>query len=148
MSGDATTAFVVLACAQALTAVLLVGATIFYAWRTHDMANEMRRARELQSRSNVQLRLEHNDWNPAVMQLVIHNTGAGAALDVSVSFTPDIWHPLLRQKNTNLRMSEIRLFKGIAKLAGGQQVVTFFDTSMHYFNDKVNRPGKSGGSKP
>lgn len=135
MNGDATTAFVVLACVQAVIAIVLVAATSFYAWRTHDMANEMRLARELQARSNVQLRLEHNDWNPAVIQLVLQNAGAGAALNVRVVFTPDIWHPLLRQKGTNLRMSEIKLFKGVARIAGGQQIVTFFDTSMHYFHD-------------
>ncbi len=68
----------------ALVAVL-VGATCYYAWRTHSMVKEMREARRMQLLPRLKLTLHWIGVNHSDVRIV--NAGVGPAVDVEM----DVW---------------------------------------------------------
>ncbi|MBM2810492.1 MAG: hypothetical protein HW416_1251 [Chloroflexi bacterium] len=85
---------------QAVTTVILVAVTGFYAWQTQKQAraaratiDEMVRMREAQARAHLAIEIWPWDRRYKLFDLAIRNYGGGPARDVRVVFDPDIRYP-------------------------------------------------------
>lgn len=114
--------------------IVLVVVTTWYAWQTQQMVREMRRAREAQLTPSVELRVEHERWNPAVLALVVHNTGGGPARNVSFAFDKRVPYKL-SSGGEPLALSDLKVFQRIPFLSAGQQLIIYFDVFANYWNN-------------
>jgi hypothetical protein len=84
----------VMTAASVVLTIVLVAITGYYAWRTGQMVDEMRRARGASLLPKITLSFEH--LGGPVVSVVVTNTGAGPALDVDLTMSYELGGPQVR----------------------------------------------------
>ena len=103
-----------------LFALVVAGATVFYAVLTNRLVSETKRMREVQTEPALAISIDPSEHGLNFINLVIANTGAGPARDVRLSAAPDF------MRFQGQRISELGIFKyGIKHLAPGQNITVF-----------------------
>jgi hypothetical protein len=107
-----------------LFSLVVAGATVFYAVLTHRLVSETKRMREVQTEPALSIWSEPSDHGINFLNLVIENSGQGAAHEIALVPTPNF------QRFRGKYLGDLGLFKhGIRHLAPRQRI-TFFLTSM------------------
>ena len=126
----ASTALVV--AITAISGILLFITTAYYTLKTRDMANEMKRQRVILEAPAVSVRIVPNSKYSSLLNVVIKNTGGGAAYDVSIRFDPDLpyW-------DTHLNL--LRIFQKMPLLDKGESIEFVFASAIEYYNSSNPR---------
>lgn len=102
--------------ASVLVTISLVFVTIIYVFLTWRMAKEAKTMRKLQSEPNVIVFYRPKEESINIVELVIKNTGLGAAHNIKLNVSPDFKY------RTGNKISEINLFKnGIVFLGPNEE---------------------------
>jgi hypothetical protein len=103
-----------------LFSFVVAAATVVYARLTHHLVSKTRRMRKAQTDPELVVRIQPNETWINLIEFVVENNGAGAALDVRLTAVPDF------EYEKGKRLSEFGIFKhGIRMLAPRQSVKTF-----------------------
>lgn len=111
----------------AISGILLFGATAVSTMKTRDMATEMKLQREILEKPAVSVRIVPNSRHSHLLNVVIKNTGGGAAYDVSIRFDPDLpyW---------NSHLNQLRIFQNMPLLDKGESIEFVFASTIEYYN--------------
>lgn len=105
--------------AGATGTALLAGITFAYVLATRAMVREMRQAREAQTRPYVVLDFDYP--RTYLCYMVIKNIGNGAALDLRVTFEPDVEY-----QNSGMKLSQLPIFQETRFLVPGRELRFFY----------------------
>jgi hypothetical protein len=111
----------------AISGIFLLATTFYYTLKTRDMAEEMKRQRQILERPAVSVRISPNPKYSSLLNMVIKNTGGGAAYDVSIKFDPD-----LPYYDTHLNL--LRIFQKMPLLDKGESIEFVFASEIEYYN--------------
>ncbi|MFZ2473221.1 MAG: hypothetical protein WAW52_14920 [Methanothrix sp.] len=126
------------AISNAITAVvglLIFIVTFLYLLATRAMVDEMKRQRAAIEEPAVSIKVVPSADAANILNLVLKNTGGGAAYDVTVKFNPDIPY------KDNITLNQLNMFHNMALLDKGESVELFFASAPVYF--KSDKPKKT-----
>ena len=126
------------AISNAITAIIglpLLTVTILYLLATRAMVDEMKRQRATIEEPAVSIKVVPSADAANILNLVLKNTGGGAAYDVTVKFNPDIPY------KDNITLNQLNMFHNMALLDKGESVELFFASAPVYF--KSDKPKKT-----
>lgn len=107
--------------------------TVAYALLTRKLVQETILLREAETEPSLSVHITPSERYINVDELVIQNHGRGTALDI----TWDVEPPPDSLKDHGVRLDSLALLKGLAQLAPGQRLRTFFGTSMDLLKEPV-----------
>jgi len=110
----------------AIGGLFLFIATAINTIKTRDMATEMKKQREMLEKPAVSVKIVPDSKHSHLLNMVIKNTGGGAAYDVSISFNPDLpyW-------DTHLNL--LRIFQNMPLLDKGESIEFVFASAIEYY---------------
>lgn len=111
----------------AIGSITLLGITLIYVFTSRQMVEEMRKQREVSESPAVSVKIIPDQTNFNLLNLVLRNTGGGAAYDVSVNFSPDL--PYSKSKTVN----QLNVFNNLPLLDKGEEIEIFFASTIQYF---------------
>ncbi len=128
------------AISNAITAIIglpLLTATFLYLLATRGMVDEMKKQRAIIEEPAVSIKVVPSEDAVNVLNLVLKNTGGGAAYDVSVTFNPDIPY------KGNITLNQLNMFHNMALLDKGESVEMLLASAIEYFKSKNPKKTKA-----
>ncbi|MGG1600993.1 hypothetical protein [Paenibacillus naphthalenovorans] len=109
--------------------LFLLVVTFLYFIETKKMVSEAKRQREILEEPAVSVKITPDIKKSNALNVVIKNTGGGAAYDVSIKFNPDIpYH--------DSTLNELNMFKKMPLIDKGETIEFFFASAHEYLNSE------------